>query len=266
MLRLMTAVVLTATLTFGAAPLLAQQAEAPAAPRFEVVSIKPVAMDVETFSRMMALAGPCGLPGIERLGSLVRIQFSFLCGLVRLAYNVADYQVAGIPMELGKADVANAFQVEARAETVTATEDIRQLLRQMLAERFQLRVHREPREMPIYAMIPAKDGPRFTACSNPGAGSFYTPGTLVSCTPPMPMSRIAQMLTREAGRPVIDKTGLAGGQAFELHWLPEGAQPQLDSPPSLFTAIQEQLGLKLDPQSGAVDSIVIDHAERPSAN
>jgi uncharacterized protein (TIGR03435 family) len=79
------------------------------------------------------------------------------------------------------------------------------------------------------------------------------------------MTRFAQFLTRETGRAVVDKTGL-DAHTFELHWLPESAQAQPDSPPTLFTAIQEQLALKLEPQRGPVDVIVVDHVERPTPN
>ena len=80
------------------------------------------------------------------------------------------------------------------------------------------------------------------------------------------MARVAQMLSRVTDRPVIDKTGLTGTRTFELHWLPEGEAPQPASPPTLFTALQEQLGLKLEPQRTMVDTIVVDHVERPSPN
>ena len=145
-------------------------------------------------------------------------------------------------------------------------DEARILLRTVLAERFLLRIHREAIEMPVYALVVAEGGPKQATCSRSDAPSTYSPGQIISCRPPMPMTRIAQFLTREAGRPVIDKTGLAETYAFELHWLPENAQPQPDSPPPLFTAIQEQLGLRLTPQRVGVDSIVVDHAERPSPN
>jgi uncharacterized protein (TIGR03435 family) len=251
----------------GVVPAAAQRGALPAAPRFDVVSIKQVPIPAEALARTLAVAAACGLPGIDRAGSRIQVPIATLCGLIRVAYDVADHQVIGVPVELAKGDAANVIQIEARVEDGTAPsmDDIRLMLRTLLAERFQLRVHREPREQSVYALVAAKDGPRLKPCSRPEASSGYTPGRLVSCTPLMPMARVAQLLGREAGRPVIDKTGLAPA-SFELHWLPEGAQPQPDSPPFLFTAIEEQLGLKLEPQRVPIDSIVVDYAERPSPN
>jgi uncharacterized protein (TIGR03435 family) len=188
--------------------------------------------------------------------------------LIRAAYDVGDYQVVGIPAALAKGTVENVFAIDARVPgTATPSpEDTRLMLQAMLTERFRLRVHREPREMPVYALVAARGGPKLTPCSSADAGSFYRPGVLVSCTPPMPIARIVQMLTRELRRPVANKTELSGPVAFELHWLPEGARLQPDSPPALFTAIQEQLGLRLQPERAPIDSIVVDHVEPPIAN
>jgi uncharacterized protein (TIGR03435 family) len=79
------------------------------------------------------------------------------------------------------------------------------------------------------------------------------------------MPRLLQFLSSETGRPVVAKTGLAE-LTFELHWLPAQAEPAPDSPPGLFTAVQEQLGLKLEPGRGQVEMIVIDSVQRPTPN
>jgi uncharacterized protein (TIGR03435 family) len=188
--------------------------------------------------------------------------------LIRIAYDVADYQVVGTPAALTKGDASNFFEVDARTSDGTAPsiEDTRAMLRALLADRFLLRVHREARDARIYALTVAKGGPKMTSCSKPTAASVFSPGLLVSCTPPMPTARIVQLLSREAGRPVVDKTGLTGTLTFELRWLPEGAPSQPDSPPTLFTAIEEQLGLKLEPQRGSIDAVIVDSAERPAPN
>jgi uncharacterized protein (TIGR03435 family) len=246
-----------------ATPLYAQQDDARTTPRFEVASIKPASIPDDVRARLGSVGGTCALPPVERSGVRVHIPVSQLCGLIRVAYDVADYQVIGVP----NSEASSYFELEARAESGRAPglDETRVMLQELLAERFQLRVHREPRDMPIYALTIARGGPKAAACSNPEAPSVYSPGFILSCKPPMPMTRIAQFLSRETGRPVIDKTGL-GPYAFELHWLPESMQPQPDSPPVLFTAIREQLGLTLEPQRAPVDSIVVDHVERPSAN
>ena len=228
---------------------------------FEVASVKQASVPAEVLSQM------CGLPSVERSGSRVAVPFSGLCGLIRVAYDVSDYQVVEIPADLAKSDASNMFSIEARVAigTTPTMEETRAMLRTLLAERFQLRVHRDRRDMRVYALTVVKGGPGMTPCSNPNASSGYTLGRIVSCNPPIPMARIAQFLTRESGRPVLDMTGLPP-HAFELRWQPESAPAQLDSLPSLFTALQEQLGLKLEATRGPVEVLVIDSVERPTLN
>jgi uncharacterized protein (TIGR03435 family) len=259
---------LAAGMLLLAGPLSAQRGDPARPPRFDVVSIKQASIPADVLPRLLSLGGSCGLPAIERSGSLVTVPLGTVCGLIRVAYDVADYQVVGVPAELSRGEASNFLQIEARVEggTTPSVADARLMLQTLLAERFGLRIHREPREIPVYALVAAKGGPRFTPCANPDAPSGYVAGRLVNCRPPLiPMARVAQMLVREAGRPVLDKTGLAPA-AFELHWLPEGAPAQPDSPPALFTAIQEQLGLRLEAQRSPVDSIIVDHVERPTSN
>ena len=246
------------------APLFAQPGGV-RSPRFEVASIKEAAVPDELAGRILSFAGGCGLTQLNVAGSRVFVDAATTCSLIRLAYDVADHQVAGVPPELTKRDRANIFQVEARAETGAAPSlaEARLMLQTLLAERFLLRVHRAPREIPVYALVVAKGGPRFTPCSNPDAPSQYLPGHLRNCTPVMPWSRVTQMLAREAGRPVLDRTGLPDS-SFEVRWLPDGTPPQPDSPPSLFTAIQEQLGLKLESTKAQSEVLVIDRVERPT--
>lgn len=245
-----------------AAPSLSAQRSDSATTQFEVASIRPVTFSDEARAQLQKVGGTCALPQLERSGSRVHVQFSKLCGLIRVAYDVADYQVVWMP----SVEPSEYFEVDARAGTTPTIDQARVMLQSLLAERFRLRVHREPLETPVYVLTAAKGGPKKTACTNPEAPSVYTPGRLLSCRPPMPLARVAQLLGRETHRPVLVDTGLTAPDVFELYWLPEGAEPQADSPPSLFTAIQEQLGLKLDARRGTVDAIVVDHAEGPSPN
>lgn len=237
-------------------------------PKFGVASIKRASPPPNALPYLLSMVETCGLPGVDRAGSRVAIPTATLCGLIRIAYNVADYQVSGVPPALAKGDASNLLEVVVPIEAgVEPTmDDTRLMLQTLLAERFRLRLHREPRELPVYALTIVAGGPKWAPCTNPAAPSTYTPGRLLSCTPPLGLARVAQMLTREAGRPVLDKTGVTGAHTFELRWLPDGAPALPDSPPSLITAIQEQLGLKLEPQRGPVDSIVVDHAEAPTPN
>jgi uncharacterized protein (TIGR03435 family) len=244
--------------TVFVSPLAGQRGDSQA--RIEVASVKPV-------------RGPddprglsCALPYVERTGGRIWIPFSQVCGLLRVAFNLVDYQVTGLSRDTGVGP-SNFFEVSVRLTDVAvpSMDDARGVLQDLLTERFRLRAHRESRDMPTYSLVATNDGPKLTPCSDPKAGSRYVPGRIVSCDPPIPMPRLLQFLSAETSRPVVDKTGLAA-PTFELRWLPAGATPEADSPPGLFTAIQEQLGLKLEPSKDSVEVMVVDAVESPSPN
>ncbi len=160
--------------------------------------------------------------------------------------------------------------------------------RQILTDRFKLTAHNETRELPAYVLTVAKGGPKFKESKyNPdnrgpvhGSGRFsMSRGKLSGQEAEMPF--IVSILSRELGRTVIDRTGLTGKYEITLQWTPDGdaapparatdsapgAPPSpTDSGPSIFTAIQEQLGLKLESSKGPVPVLVIDHIERPAEN
>ncbi len=237
--------------------------------RFDVVSIKQAAFTGDERASTVARIGMCARDYVEMSQRSVRIPVTTVCGLIRLAYDANDYEVIGIPEALSKDDPASWFEVQATMEgkTTPTLDDVRPMLQAMLAERFHLRVHRESREMAVYALVVAKGGPKLTSCANPEASSGYSPGRLVSCKEPrLPMSRVAQMLTREARRLVVDRTGITEPPSFELHWRPADAPDGADSLPELFTAIQEQLGLKLEPTRASEDVLIVDHVEPPTSN
>jgi uncharacterized protein (TIGR03435 family) len=146
----------------------------------------------------------------------------------------------------------------------------RLLLRSLLEDRFKLRVHRDQRQMPIYALVRARSdgglGPRFkqstpdcfqesAKCGFPGGPIGRIKADAIS------MDILTQLLANATDRIVVDRTGLQGGFAIDLEWSPD--QTASDKP-SIFTATQEQLGLKLESTRGPVDVIVIDHVEKPT--
>ena len=255
------------TLILTAQSVVAQRGDITDLARFEVVSIRPAQIPADVLAGMNATGGACPLVYAERSDTRVSVPAATLCALIRLAYDVEQHQVVGVPTELSRLQASTVFQIEARVPERTGMnlDAIRPMLQSMLAERFRLRVHRESREQSVYALVVSGTGRRQTSCSNPNATSGSVPGRIISCAPPIPMARVAQMLSRDAGLPVVDRTGIAPF-AFELHWLPMTAQAQPDSPPILFTAIQEQLGLRLEPQRVPLSVIVVDHAEAPSPN
>ena len=148
------------------------------------------------------------------------------------------------------------------------------MLQALLAERFQMRVLRETKELPVYALVVGKSGPQLHEAEGAGNGMRIGRGRVT--TQAISMEPFAKNLGKLLGRTVVDRTGLEGKFAFTLEWTPDPGQPMGllgpspasadDSGPSIFTALQEQLGLKLEPQKGPVEILVIDHVEKPSEN
>jgi uncharacterized protein (TIGR03435 family) len=142
------------------------------------------------------------------------------------------------------------------------------MLRALLADRFKLAVHTETREMPIYVLVVAKGGSKLVKSNvsgttiNTGRSRITIKGSDNS------LALLTYDLAWRLGRPVIDQTGLAGRYEFDLKWTEDDAAASAPDSggPSLFTAIQEQLGLKLEPTKGSVPVLVIDHAEQASEN
>jgi bla regulator protein BlaR1 len=132
-----------------------------------------------------------------------------------------------------------------------------------LEDRFQLRVHNGTKEMPAYALVVAKDGPKLSP-STKNTGYSSRQGQLV-CSG-MSMDSLASVLSGMENRIVLDQTRLPGDYAFILKWTPDDTTNANADLPGLFTAIQEQLGLKLIPTKAPVQTLIIDHVEKPSEN
>jgi uncharacterized protein (TIGR03435 family) len=219
-----------------------------------------------------------------------------LCSLIAEAYGfsiipLSDQQLISAPgwakTELfevhAKVDSANVDKLKAlkKAETMvvfaqemtTRTPTLEMvMLQRLLEDRFRLKVHYEQRVMSVFEMTVAKGGVRMKAAhpADPDHGSIgMSNGKLTGEN--VPLSFIALFLPMESdiGRPVADKTGATGNFDFELHWLAMGDSKDNGtdgSAPSIFTAIQEQMGLKLNAAKGPVWVVVVDHAEMPSEN
>ena len=228
-------------------------------PAFDVASIK------------VNKSGAKGGGGGFRAG---RLDFTnvTLKQLIAQAYDVEAYgsreienRIAGGPGWLDN----ERYDVAARAESPLPREAMLPMAQRLLEERFQLRVHHETKEMPVYALVAAKNGPKFKASSaqegdvSQGAvqGRYRVKATR------MPMSLLASMLENQMDRRVVDKTGLQGFFDFQIEWaLDLNAKASDDSAPSVFTAVQEQLGLRLESMKAPVEVIVIDRVEKPSEN
>jgi uncharacterized protein (TIGR03435 family) len=185
--------------------------------------------------------------------------------LIRLAYGVTDYQIAQGPAWMDNA----RFDIAAKSTGDTSgMDDEKALVRELLADRFQLTVHRETRRMQVYLLLVAKDGPKLglhnDAAPRTRGGCGHLVGRRVST------DAIAAMLSRQLEHDVVNRTGVSGEYDVQLEFTPEsGPCPAVTDPggaPSLFTALQQQLGLKLQPSKGPVEVLIIDRLEKPTEN
>jgi uncharacterized protein (TIGR03435 family) len=196
--------------------------------------------------------------------------------LIVRAYQLRPFQVVGGPAWID----SERFDLDARASANSSPDDVLAMLQALLAERFRLVVRRETREQPIYVLVTARDdarpGPQLKRSGPECPGNpvckmsgGYFPGKGGSLQGiGQPLTQLATTLGSAVDRIVLDRTGLTGAYDFSVTWKsggfavsPAGAS---DDGPSLFTALQEQLGLKLEPSRGPVDVLVVDSAERPT--
>ena len=187
--------------------------------------------------------------------------------LIAIAYGLQKFQILG-----GERWVdGERFDVETKLEELSVgSGNERLMIKLLLADRFKLQVHQETRESPVYALVVAPGGPKIKTATTQG-GVNVRAGLLVSTG--MPMGLVASLLGTRLGRTVIDRTNLEGRFVIDLRWTPEpgelpsdseGVSPPPDlSGPSIFTAVQEQLGLKLLSTKGPSGFLVIDRIERP---
>jgi uncharacterized protein (TIGR03435 family) len=187
-----------------------------------------------------------------------------LADCLRYAYSLTNNeQIAGPDWIKSK---AVRFDIVAKAPPDAALDQIRRMLQALLIERFQLGLHREQRELSYVALVTGKKGPKLTEAitDSDASGNKYLMGRLYSNN--ISMLMLATLLSRFSGQTVVDMTGLKASYDLKLDWTPDnaGAAPLADgdSDPSLFAAVEQQLGLKLEVRKGPVEIIVIDHAER----
>jgi uncharacterized protein (TIGR03435 family) len=234
---------------------------------FEVASIKP-----------QPWTGQGGV-GVFMHGDTLDAEHASLYDLVLFAYNLRDVQLSGGPAWADRSHAlltnAELFQVTAKApgDHPPSSEVFRQMLQTLLAERFQLKVHHVQEDLPVYHLEVNKGG---TKLRESGADATFSSATsskgrfgIHLVTTMMTMQKLVDMLSPYAGRPVFDKTGLAASYDFTLEFVVENVAVAQDSAadgPSLFTALQEQLGLKLESATAPFDTVVIDSVQKPSEN
>jgi uncharacterized protein (TIGR03435 family) len=303
----------TAALVFCAAAL----AQTPASPTFEVASIKPAAP--QEMGRMMV--GMRGGPGTPDPTQVTFTNMS-LTNLVTVAYGIRDYQVTA-PSWMD----TTRFDVVAKIPAGATKDDFKLMMQNLLAERFKLVVHKDSKEVPIYALLVGKNGPKLKESPKeaPPADDAPAPGRggNIAIGPPqrdkngfpvlrggrgnmimmgpngrlqmvgghMTMSTLAANLSGQLGRPVIDMTGLTGEYDYQMEFTSEGLTAPRGMPkpppgagpgpgeggrgaaeasepgPSIFTAVQDQLGLKLESRKGPMELVVVDSCEKtPTEN
>jgi uncharacterized protein (TIGR03435 family) len=259
------------------------------APRFAVASIKR-----NPSREPLSMAVPMGV-GYRPGGRLVAGNAP-VAMLIQRAYTMQGFQVVGGPAWIN----TDGYDIEAKPESNTDQKRMWLMLRTLLADRFKLAMHNETRNLPVYDLEAVKGGPMLPApqggaCSEvltgpPEAGSRRPappcgPGLLKSGTGlslegiSVSMPAFAKMLSTLLGRDVIDETGFTGRFALHLEFAlddalvglpnptgPDASGQPADARPTIRTAIQEQLRLRLQASTGPVDVLVIDHVERPTEN
>jgi bla regulator protein blaR1 len=261
---------------------------APAPLTFEVASIKP--------SPQNCPGGPCQSMISFEPGGGLRVAGVPLKRLIGIVYQVQDFQISGGPTWID----TDRFDINATAESPdaadrfpedpshltdeqrkTGADRMRERLRNLLADRFQLVIRRETKEQQVYALVVAKGGPKLQE-SKDGKGMMRLGRGMLSGEG-VKLDFLATALSGRLGRPVIDKTGLTGKYDLDLKWTPDPGQYPPASPgppppgvqlppppdangPSLFTALTEQLGLRLESEKAPAEVLVIDRVEKPSEN
>jgi uncharacterized protein (TIGR03435 family) len=233
--------------------------EAQLQPEFDVASVKPV--DISKLGGLISMN-----IGSER-GEEITFDNATLNDCVRFAYGVAsNAQIDGPDWIRSKQFL---YDIDAKAPPGTSHEQFQAMMQTLLAARFKLVIHREQRLLSYYSLVTAKGGPKMPPTKDiPVDFQGITHGGRIDSILPMPM--LAYLLSRfETERPIIDHTGLKGMYRVKLQWSLQQVQNGVDEEPgpSLFTALEEQLGLKLDSQKGPIDVLVVESAEKvPTQN
>ena len=253
----------------------------PNGPTFDAVSIKRNTSDVVT-RRSVG----------EQPGGVFILSAMAIAPVIRSAYPADTSDLIGAPDWV----LREIYDLTARANRDVAREQMEAMLRAMLAERFKLAVHYEMQERPVYALVVArpdgrlgpdirrsdldcdaiqaarragsKDPAPATSNGAPACGMSMSAGTGIEVMiGAQPLSRLASSFGSVSGRIVVDKTGLKGNYDVKLRYIDRPSQnPPADEPPGIFTAVEEQLGLKLQPDRAMLKVLVIDSIERPTDN
>jgi uncharacterized protein (TIGR03435 family) len=237
-------------------------------------SVKALQWDVISVKPMGPEECPAHQGGVGRLKDGLTASCVSAIFVLQCAYRLMDpTRIVGLP-EWTK-DNSRLYGIEARvsgddtaAYAKLSHDEQFRMLQQVLAGRFQMKAHMETREMPAYDLVVAKGGPKLKQPqpNESGGSSFSAASGNVHWTG-APLTNLKWVLSEETGRPVVDKTGLTGRYSFVLNFesTARAGKEETDRP-SVFTALEEQLGLKLVPAKEPVEVLVIDSIEQPAAN
>lgn len=250
---------------------------------FEVASIRPMVFPNEAFAAGFhagATSNACGGGELSVSGTTIRLTKAGICDIIRIAYNVKGYEISGVPANLGysgqqkggrlpatQAIAAEAtlpvffYDIEARSPGAESPNDqqVREMLRALLSDRFRLKVHRENRQLVFLALVPAKNGTKLKPASE-GCKPHSGPSLMALCG--QTMEQLAKYLNTSADQQVLDMTGLSGKFDYEIPI----DRAESDFGAAVRSAVQEYLGLKLESRKGPVEMLVVDHVEAPSEN
>jgi len=232
---------------------------------FEVASLKPTNPD-----------SPGGGIGPLLGGQTYVARNTSLITLITTAYNVSVAQISGGPSWAP----TKGFDLEAKTGRPVTREERLEMMRTLLEDRFQLKLRRETKQVPVYILTIDKTGSKLTVNTDGAQSGLRGGGAGKSIGINIPMSLFVWYLqnTWRVDRPVIDRTGLKGSYDWELNFTPDNRlqgrgdnpnaalAPDLADRPPLFEALRKQLGLRLDPQRGPAEFLTIEHVELPSGN
>jgi len=226
--------------------------QSPSLLRFEVTSVKPTPVDRQNLLR----------PDFCTTGGRFSVAATPVMWSLSYAYQIRDYQIVGAPDWLN--DFAYAYDIDGRPAEAVSNEDCRLMLQSLFRDRFGMSAHWETKDAPVYQLTVGKNGSKLH-----GRGPVRINGSVQLTGPGKPqwpdgltMPALAAILSNYTDRPVVDRTGLDGPYGITLNF----SRTDSDGQPSIFTAVQEQLGLKLDAGRGPIQILTIDHIQKPDPN
>lgn len=220
-----------------------------AAPSFEVATIRPHEGEIRRVT-------------VDVQSTLVTVTAMTVREMITFAYDLREYQVVG-----GDAWISQArWDVQASAGTLEPTRpQAREMLQELLADRFGVRVRRSSQEMPVYSMTVAKGGPKLKPPSafNTERSTFNADGAIWQNAT---LDILGNPFPLHLDRPLVNRTGLTGKYDFEMKFKISLEEAKGLDGESIFTAIEEQLGLHVEPSRAIVDVLVVEQAQRPGEN